>query len=114
MIGDFNAVVGGDFFNEWTDTCTEKSMSFADVEYLNPDSYTHINNATLTRSWLDHCLVTRSVWNSITDIRILYDYYQSDHIPLCVKRNFDHLPRHNEQAESVPKIKWDFVNDFRF
>ena len=65
ILGDFNAAVGGSYFREWTNLCDEIDMRFVDVGRLNADSYTHVNNASLSKSWLDHSLITRSTRRSV-------------------------------------------------
>ena len=61
VIGDFNADVNTPFFSEWDSLRETAGLVFADVEKLPGTSYTHVNNASLTKSWLDHCLTTGSV-----------------------------------------------------
>ena len=111
IVGDFNASVGGLFYNEWKSLCDETDMQFIDVERLDPGSYTHVNNGSFSCTWLDHCLVTSTVSSSIEHIHIEYDDFLSDHFPLCIEVNFNHLPVYRTNELIVPKVKWNFSND---
>ena len=75
VVGDFNAQVGGAFYNEWTAPREEMDMVFSDVEMLEGSSYTHVNNASLSRTWIDHCLSSATVHSSIQEIFINYDFF---------------------------------------
>ena len=108
VIGDFNAEVDSLFYHEWDNFCETDGMVFVDVEKLPGDSYTHVNNGSLTRSWLDHCLSSSSASRCIENIEILYDYFLSDHHPFYVVLKFDMLPTQLESTETIGKIKWDF------
>ena len=61
ILGDLNADIDGAFYNEVQQLCNTKDFIVADVAMLPGESYTHINNASLTRSWLDHCLASEAV-----------------------------------------------------
>ena len=110
IMGDFNANVGGPFFREWTALSDDLNMEFVDVSRLTHESYTHINNGSLSKTWLDHCLTTRTVSRSIENIHILYDYFFSDHLPLCVSLNFEQLEVQQEADRAKTRIKWDLDN----
>ena len=111
ILGDFNAAVGGQFYREWENLCDDTDMFFVDVDRLNSNSYTHINNASLSKSWLDHCLATRSASGSVENVTVLYDYFLSDHLPLCITLNYSNLPAQQEAPEVQPRINWNF-NDY--
>ena len=70
IMGDFNAAVGGPFFNEWGYISDEREFIFSDVEKLPTTTYTHINDGSLSTSWLDHLFVSRNVHNAITDMHV--------------------------------------------
>ena len=61
ILGDFNAATGGEYFREWDILCNDHDMLFSDVLRLPADSYTHVNNGSMARSWLDHCLCSETV-----------------------------------------------------
>ena len=85
-------------------------MLFAAVERLPTTSYTHINNGSLSKSWLDHCLVSSTVNTAIDSVNIIYEDYLSDHLPLTVNLKINKLPVQTDSFERSPKIKWDFEN----
>ena len=108
VLGDFNANVNSPFFNEWGSLRETSDMVFVDVARIEVDSYTHVNNGTLSKSWLDHCLATSSVNGCIDHIEILYQYFASDHFPLTLILKFNLLPAQLETDDPIRRIKWDF------
>lgn len=78
IVGDFNAEPGKLYFNELTKLCDEYDLIVSDVEKLSQDSFTHVNNGSLKKSWVDHC-VTSPCLNTITDIYIDNQETISDH-----------------------------------
>lgn len=113
VLGDFNSHPGGLFFSELTHFCTEHELVCVDVDRLGMDSgsYTFISEAHGTSSWLDHCLVTKSAFNSVTNVRINYDTLWSDHFPLQLKFKFDAIEplsdlyyTHNHDVNC--EVKW--------
>ena len=84
VFGDFNAAVGGQSYREWGNLCDNTDMFFIDEDRLNGNSYTQINNATSSKSWLEHCLATRAASGSVENATVLYDYFLSYHLPLCI------------------------------
>ena len=111
VLGDFNADVGSRFFLEWSQICEDYNVVFADTTVLPATSYTHVNNCSLTRSWLDHCLCTQTVRSSITSIDIDYCYRSSDHFALSIDVGFDSIPVTTYAQSGEDNIKWDFSNE---
>ena len=111
ILGDFNASVDSRFFREWNQVCEDFHLSFADVETLPGTSYTHVNNCSLTRSWIDHCLCTETVRSAVTGVSINYNYLGSDHFPLMVTIKLDMLHLTTPYENMCSKIKWEFNND---
>ena len=103
----------GDFYQEWVQVIEEFSLVFADIVRLPVSSYTHVNNASLTKSWLDHCLVSESVFDSLSDIKIDYNYFGSDHFPIYASLRFDFSSSSMESETAVfkEKIRWNFNNE---
>ena len=91
IIGDFNANIDSPFFHEWDNVREFSGMTFVDVDNLAASSYTHINNASYSTSWIDHCLVTATVKMCVENIEILYDDYLSDHVPFTVTLTIDNI-----------------------
>ena len=110
VIGDFNAHINAPFFHKSDSLREAADMLLVDVDRLAVDSFPQVNNASLSKSWLDHCLSTRSVNRCIENIEIVYDYFLSDHLPLTFDLIFEQLPVQLEMFESKRRIRWDFEN----
>ena len=109
IMGDFNVSPNAEIFNELNDMCQERNLEIADVAILPADSFTHVNQACLSKSWLDHIILSQCLRGVVTGCDILYDSISSDHFPLKMELNVNLLPplrqvRHRPEA----KIKWNF------
>ena len=115
IFGDFNADVGREYFNEWDSVCDQFGLIFADVNFLPGTTYTHVNNATLTTSWLDHILCSQTVFGAISNISVDENYHGSDHLPLCATLVLSELPTYsaNNSADDTVDIKWNFDDDHK-
>ena len=51
------------------------------------DSYTYLSDAWHSTSWLVHCIGPKYLLDSLADCRIIYDSFNSDHLPLSVSIN---------------------------
>ena len=60
VFGDLNADVDREYFRECDSACAGYDLVFANVHNLPLTTFTHINNATLSTSWLDHLLCSRT------------------------------------------------------
>ena len=58
ILGDFNATPGSLRFNEMCDMLHENNVMFRDTDILSDNTYTDVNNASQTGSWLDHIAMT--------------------------------------------------------
>ena len=69
-----------------------------------------MNNGTMSKSWLDHCICSQSVHDKVVDIHIDENYYGSDHLPMLVELDFEcsHGLVGNNDAQE--KIKWNFID----
>ena len=56
VIGDFNAHINAPFFHKSDSLREAADMLLVDVDRLAVDSFPQVNNASLSKSWLDHCL----------------------------------------------------------
>jgi len=54
---------------------------------LPPSSHTFVSDVWHTTSWLDHCICPRNVFPLIDDCWIIYDSFNSDHLPLAFSIN---------------------------
>ena len=112
VLGDFNAGPTNNFYCELQQLCSVKNLIISDISRLPNDTYTHVNNGTLSRSWVDHCVSSQSMHDSITNISVDKNYVGSDHFPLHVSFNFEELPRGRMVVDGeIDKIKWNFRDD---
>ena len=74
-------------------------------------SYSHINYGYLTRSWLDQCPVSESVYDAMSCCELTEDFSTSDQCPLKITLEISYLP--SLMTDGIPEhtIKWDFSND---
>ena len=86
ILGDFNCNPNdknspcGKVLRDFIDDC-----DFALYDRCLPvDSYTFVNDAWHTTSWLDHCIGPRLLLGLVDHCEILYDSYNSDHHPLMM------------------------------
>ena len=68
VLGDFNCNVGSTFYQEWILACEGHGLTFSDVEKLPASTYTHVNNFSLGRMWLDHYLCSQTVHIAIENV----------------------------------------------
>ena len=110
IIGDLNASPGSARFREVLSLCEDYQLKIADVDTLPSTSYSHINSGSLSRSWIDHCLVSENLFSSMAECRFHEDFAVSDHCPLII--NFDITYLANTLPVPIPLnvVKWDFEN----
>ena len=111
VLGDFNCTPGGDFYREWLNACGDYSLTFSDVERLPAQTFTHVNNYSLSKSWLDHCLSSETVNIAITDVKVDCNYSGSDHVPLLVEIGVQNMFREVSIESGSESIKWDFSDE---
>ena len=105
VFGDFDACVGGIYYQRWVSACEGYGLTFSDVSHLPATSYTHVNHCSLARSWLDHCLSSQTVHECVTDICVNYSYHGSDHFPMVVNLNIPAIQRVEVAACDDYRIK---------
>ena len=112
LLGDFNASPTNTFYCELQQLCTVKNLIISDISKLPQDTVTHIINGSLSCSWVDHCVSSQLMHNSITNIAVDDNYAGSDHFPLHVSFDFKDLPRAKVVEDGdIDKIKWNFADD---
>ena len=86
ILGDFNVDIQSTsmFGAELIDFCDNNNLCFIDKEKLSPDSFTFVNQAHGTTSWLDHCITTASGKSITSNISIIDDIVCSDHYLICI------------------------------
>ena len=75
VIGDFNASPGSARFAELLSMCGDHQLKVGDVETLPLSSYSHVNHGSLSRIWLDHCLVSEGLFSSMLNCRLLHLFH---------------------------------------
>ena len=108
IIGDLNAAPTSARFNEVLSLCDDNSMKVCDTLMLDSNTYTHLNQGSLTRSWLDHCIVSEALLESIGDCNTGSDFSTSDHCTLNVSFKLNFLPSLCDETEDARSIKWKF------
>ena len=83
--GEFNAEPGKLFFNELLKVCDESHLIISDTCVLPRDTYTHINNASLKRSWLDRCVTSPCLHKALFDMYVDVNDTISDHLPMFLQ-----------------------------
>ena len=112
ILGDFNAAPGTENFVELVTLSSSQNLIISDVALLPDNSYTHVNQAHLSRSWLDHCLISEGLYNAIDSVAIDYDCIQSDHLPLTTKFRLDKLPGYADDDDKIEEvIRWNFGDE---
>ena len=70
IMGDFNASPNNGFYSELEQLCNSKDLIISDIVMLPPDTFTHVNNGSLSKTWLDHCVCSQTLHDAITDISV--------------------------------------------
>lgn len=80
-IRDCNADVEKQFYGELVQMCSDLELVISDVKRLPSNSYSHVNNVSLSRAWIDHCVVSHVVYEATSKICI-DNHNTSDHFPM--------------------------------
>ena len=109
IVGDFNAAPGTEYYEDIQHMCSERDMVIADVRALPPSTFTHVNHGCLSRTWLDHVVLSPCLYSVMDECTILYNSVTSDHFPLLVGLKVTGLPAlaHVRQA-CESRVKWNF------
>lgn len=79
VIGDWNAHFGRPFGQLMAEFCRDNGLTVSDWSILDDDTYTFVNAATGSTSWIDHCVSTTGAHDLITGMEVRYDLVTSDH-----------------------------------
>ena len=97
------------FFTELEQLCIERDLIFADISRLPGDSDTHINNGSLSKSWLDHCIISPILKDIMCNIFIDNEYSGSDNFPLHAHFNLSmNSRRYRTIIPEKEQIDWKF------
>ena len=109
IIGDSNAHPTRNFYAELLAFCNNLSLSVSDVNLLPPDSFSYYQSSTLSSSWLDHCITSEALNETISICKLLYEHGPvGDHIPLQVSFKFPTTPPTQPSRPHPPRINWQF------
>ena len=111
VLGDFNCVPGSVRFSDVEETLNDYNVTFQDTRRLSQDTYTHVNHAHLTHSWVDHIAMSGPMDRCITSCYTLPDVGCTDHCVIGVKLDLQLLPAvHVVEDRPVRQVNWDFDN----
>jgi exonuclease III len=101
ILGDFNAHPNELFCRELLQFCVSQDWYCIDLDMLGTDSetYTFTSDAHGCNRWLDHCIVTEAARQTVRNIKVKYDVYWSDHLPLILECNLNKLHIKNTPVE---------------
>ena len=95
----------------------ENKVMFRDTDILPDNTYTHLNNGSLTCLWLDQIVMSDVLSESTLDCRTA-PFACSDHCAITVTFNFDQLQMiHSIERQKGKHINWKFEDvglKFRF
>ncbi len=112
IVGDFNADIDKVYYNNLIQVCDGRGLVISDVCMVPRNSYTHVNNATLSRSWLDHCITSQTIHDVISHILNDNTYHGSDHFPLHMQFTLKAQPRLvSEDGSILDAIDWKFKDN---
>lgn len=77
IMGDFNVGDHNAFGFLLNDFCADKQIIVSDIEFLPRDSFTFVNNAHCSVSWVDHCLTMFNAHKSIQQIEVDHNFGMS-------------------------------------
>ena len=113
VLGDFNCNVVIMFYQEWILACEGHGLTFSDVKKLPASTYTHVNNFSLSKTWLDHCFCSQTVHIVIENFAVNYNFCGSDHIPIVVEIKIRAYFEDTADRDEGASIKWDFQNEMK-
>ena len=64
---------GSPRFGEYLSVVEEQHLPVAYVDLLPDTRYTYVNHGTLSHSWLDHYIVSQTLYNVLSDRSIMYN-----------------------------------------
>lgn len=99
MFGDLNANILSNtslFKNELQNFCQSEHLVNSTELLCSPDTFTFFSNAHNSVSWLDHLICTPCFHNHVNAVSVDYNILSSDHFPVTVEFNIEHLSGKNQ------------------
>ena len=106
LLGDLNTSPGSARFGEVLSLCEDYQLRVADVDTLPSASYSHINSGSLSKSWIDHCLVSENLFSSNAACRYQEDFAVSKYCPLIINLYITYLAKTLPVPISLNAVKW--------
>ena len=100
IITDFKAKPASECFNDLLGASEQYNLTLYDVNLLGPQSYAHINNVNLSKTWLDLWLFSQSVHISIVNMSVDENFVGSDQLPLKISLRYIRLPNFVPESDA--------------
>ncbi len=112
VIGDFNCKPTSElFYTELQRFCHDNSLILSDITCLPKHSYTYVSDSHNSVSWLDHCMSTVDMHQSLSSFEIVYDNVASDHRPMSFNLNCTGIPLQSQKSQCTTdtssKVPWE-------
>ena len=93
--------------------CSQFKFKWSSCLKLPEGTHTYVSDAWGSHSWLDHIISTEDGNNVITNMYVLYDTIQSDHIPLVAHIDSHLAPDIDQGAANNMgnKIDWSILSE---
>ncbi|CAJ1050753.1 uncharacterized protein LOC114150994 [Xyrichtys novacula] len=112
-MGDLNADISDDkslFGWHLMQFCHDSKLVLSSKKFLPVDSFTYISEAWHTTSWLDHVIFRADAHDSLEKFEFLYGLTATDHLPVSMVVNVDHLPDYSSPTEyGANRVKVDWA-----
>ena len=97
VLGDWNSDISDNessfFCRHFKQFCEENCWLLSGELLLPANTFTYLSERWDSTSWLDHCVCTSDGCNVILNIDLLYSFYTSDHIPICIDVSLELVPQ---------------------
>ena len=110
IVGDFNASCANMFGKLLEDFAAQKYLIISYKACLPSDTFTYLSDAHGTVSWLDHCISSPSLHQSIDNMNVLYKFSTSDHFSLVISLSCQSLPLFVDKVNApigAKRINWN-------
>ena len=117
VAGDLNADPGRGRFWRELDCLFDDYNLRKESEIMPSDTFTYLSAAHSSTSWLDHILVSDSLFEIIRNLNVDYNLALFDHFPLCChfNLNLENLSYIDDSISTSRFVKWHKMSeqDFR-
>lgn len=110
LVGDFNAGPTNAFGRLLDAFCDDGNLLISDYSFLASESFTYISDSHNTTSWIDHCVTSSNMHQSISHMEVLHDFVISDHRPLSICLEASKLPdlvASSEKESLTGRVDWE-------